>query len=137
MTEKKLDEIEYPFRDAHVFNRLSWVGAGDRNVAHYAFFPYGYLFHYVGLGPLNEFGLRIVVDLPTLAERPATHKVVACFGGSACWGTFCLHHQMWTDVLERKLNALARRAGAPETFTVLNFGAPSNIVLNEISGGLS
>lgn len=129
---KKMDDIEYPFRNTHVFNRLSWAGAGDRNLAHYAFFPYGYLFHYVGLGPLNEFGHRITVDLTTLAGRSPNHKVIACFGGSACWSTFCLHHQMWTQVLQEKLNEFSEKHALGYKFTVLNFGFPSNLVLNEM-----
>lgn len=127
-----VDQTEYPFLDSHIFNRLSEIGDGRKVAERYAFFPYGYLFHYLGYGPINAFGHRITQDLKALAQRGPRHKVIACFGGSACWSTFCIHNQMWTHVLEMMLNARARDRGLDLTFSVLNFGAPSNVVLNEI-----
>lgn len=96
------------------------------------YFPYGYLYRFTGLGHLNEFGHRIGVDLASLGSRPATHRVIALFGGSAAFSIFCLDHQTFAHVMQNRLNARSRAAGSELCFTVLNFGTPGAVVLNEI-----
>lgn len=128
-----IDSYEYPFIDTHAFNRHSPKSTADKlefNCFYY--FPYGYLHRVTGLGPINEFGHRIEIDFRELADRGPEHKVVACFGGSAGFSVSCLHEQMYTKVMERRLNELCGDGGADLKFTVLNFGSPGNVVLNEI-----
>lgn len=114
--------------DANVFNRLS-----PREPWGYYYFPFGYLFRFLGIGPINAFGCRITESLPDLARRAGNHKVVACFGGSACWSMFCLHHQMYTELLQQRLNAHCARRGLDLRFTVLNFGQHGHVVLNQMT----
>lgn len=113
--------------DRHVFNKLS-----SRFLDSGYYFPYGYLFRRLGLGPINAFGHRIVADVAALRHRPKHHKVVACFGGSAGWSMRCLFDQMYTEVMQRRLSQLASAAGSPLLFTVLNFGQHANVVMDEM-----
>ncbi len=89
--------------DANIFNQLS-----PREPWGFYYFPFGYLFRFLGMGPINSFGCRITQSLPDLARRDKNHKVVACFGGSAAWSMFCLHHQMYTELLQQRLNAYSK-----------------------------
>lgn len=113
--------------DAHVFNRLSPPQPWG-----FYYFPFQYLFRYLGMGPIDKFGFRITRSLAELAKRPKRHKVVACFGGSACWSPYALHHQMHTEVLEKRLNEHCRKAGHDLEFTVVNMGQHGNMVMNEM-----
>lgn len=116
-----------PSIQSHTFNRLAPAGSGF-----FYYFPYGYLFRAVGLGPLNDYGFRISIPLGGLEKRPATHKVVAVFGGSAAWSLDCLPHEMFAARLEVHLNRWAEETGSPLTFTVLNFAQNGHVVLNEM-----
>lgn len=113
--------------DANVFNQLS-----PREPWGFYYFPFGYLFRFLGIGPINSFGCRITQSLPDLARRDRTHKVVACFGGSSGWSMFCLHHQMYTELMQRRLNAHCAAQGLDLSFTVLNFGQHGHVVMNEM-----
>ena len=44
----------FPALDAHAFNRL-----GSRTTDQFIYFPYGYMFRMMGLGPLDEFSQRV------------------------------------------------------------------------------
>jgi hypothetical protein len=123
-----IDVTESPALDQHVFNR---VGPKSPDGEFY-YFPYGYLFKYTGLGPINEFGFRVVGDFMRYAERAPDHKLIVVFGGSAAWSMLSLHEEMFATRLEEKLNAWAQASGRSETFTVLNFGMHGHVVLNEI-----
>ncbi len=114
--------------DANVFNQLS-----PREPWGFYYFPFGYLFRFLGIGPINSFGCRITHSLPELARREANHKVVACFGGSAGWSMFCLHHQMYTELLQQRLNACCAERKLDLRFTVLNFGQHGHVVMNEMT----
>jgi hypothetical protein len=128
-----IDSYEYPYLDAHPFNRRAPRTSADKMEFNcFYYFPYGYLHRVTGLGPINEFGHRIEFDFRTLADRGPEHKVVACFGGSAGFSVCCLHDQMYTKVMERRLNELSAERAAGLKFTVLNFGQPGNVTLNEI-----
>lgn len=113
--------------DANVFNQLS-----PREPWGFYYFPYGYLFRFLGIGPINSFGCRITQSLPDLARRDRNHKVVACFGGSAGWSMFCLHHQMYTELLQQQLNGYCKERNLDLRFTVLNFGQHGHVVMNEM-----
>jgi hypothetical protein len=128
---RAIDAVDYPFIDAHAFNRYSpRAGAVDFGCSY--FFPYGYLYRLFGMGPINEYGHRIPFDFRALASRPTSHKVVACYGGSACWSVYCCHQQTFTQVMEQRLNDRCASRGLGLQFTVLNFGSPGQVVLNEI-----
>lgn len=118
---------DYPHLANHVFNRVT---SALHN--HYYFFPYGYLYRYLGVGPVNAFGHRIDTDLAGYRQRAPTHKLIACFGGSSCFSMYCLHDEMFPSRIEAKLNAWAKETGSPLEFTVLNFGQHGNVVLNQI-----
>lgn len=120
-------EREMQHANVHVFNRLA-----PRELYGFYYFPYGYLFRYEGLGPLDRYGFRITESLDGLAERPPNHKLIACFGGSACWSMYALHHQTYTEVLERRLNRHCEEHGLGQRFTVLNFGQHGHMVMNQI-----
>jgi hypothetical protein len=120
---KELD----PFINDHVFNRCN----PPTDSPLFAFAPYTYIFRYPGLGKYNQFGHRIDFDHLTLANRDPDHKVIGVFGGSACWSIFCYDNEVFTRRLQEKLNTHCLINGSKYQFTVLNFGLPGNIVLNE------
>jgi len=126
MRPGRLQDI-YPHADAHIFNRLAPAGS-----EFWYYFPYGYLFRSLGLGPVNEFGFRVPGDLKSLSGRPARHKLICLFGGSSAWSLDCLTTEMFSTVLERRLNQWADETGRDIQFTVLNFGMHGHVVLNEI-----
>lgn len=118
--EGPLDEFDYPHFSTHAFNRL-----GPRTDS-FRWFPYLPIELHTGLGPTNEYGHRITIDLASLYGRVHTHKVIAVFGGSATWSIFCQHDETFTSALERLLHP---DPGA--RLTVLNFGMPGASVLYE------
>lgn len=124
-----LDLIENPHRDAHIFNRLMSETDGER----FSVFPNGYLYRILNLGPTNEHGLRITSDIETLASRDSNHKVIAVFGGSGAWSTLSLYDEMFTEVLQHKLNQYAISQDLSLKITVLNFAQPHGLVLNEMN----
>lgn len=130
--ERRLDHGELQNMDSHVFNRLSPEEPGS-----FYFFPHGYLYRFTGMGPIDAFGFRITRSVRDLSKRPKNHKVVACFGGSAGWSMYCLHHQMYTEVIERELNRRCKERNLDLTFTVLNFGQHGHMVEDEMLTYLS
>jgi hypothetical protein len=125
---ESIDVTESPGLDRHVFNR---VGPKSPDGEFY-YFPYGYLFKYTGLGPINEFGFRVEGDFMRFAERGPDHKLIVIFGGSAAWSMLSLHDEMFSTRIEEKLNTWSREAGRRETYSVLNFGMHGHVVLNEL-----
>ncbi len=123
---------DYPDLETHPFNRNGPRGRGDLDFACFHYFPYGYLYRLVGLGPINAFGHRIMADLRALENRNPDHRVIACFGGSTVWSICTTYEQSFPAVLERELNAHAKQAGSNRSYTVLNFGVPGAVVLNSI-----
>lgn len=111
----------------NVFTRI-----GARTNQNIFFFPPGHLSYVLGMGPLDALGYRNESDYHSLIDRPASHKVIACFGGSATWSTHCLHTQMWPKVLERELNRHFSKRQPGLKFTVVNFGQLASVVLNEM-----
>lgn len=128
LRNREMDITEYPHLETHVFNRL----APRTTDGFFYYFPYGYLFRYPGLGPINEFGFRISHDLHHLEKRGEQHKIIAVFGGSAAWGMYATHEEMFSSVLEKLLNEYCSRQKIPYTFSVLNFGMHGHVLLNEI-----
>lgn len=120
------DALDDAHLDAHLFNRLSGGLQG------FYFFPYAYLFRNNGLGPTNEFGHRITASFDALARRPASHKVIAIFGGSAGWSIFAQYEEMFAHRLQIKLNERSAAARLELEFTVLNLAQNGNVTLNEM-----
>lgn len=114
---------DYPHVHSHIFNRVTTALHN-----HYYFFPYGYLYRYLGVGPINAFGHRITADLEALKQRDAKHKLIVCFGGSSCFSMYCLHDEMFPSRLEAKLTEHAPGL----RYTVLNFGQHGNVLLNHM-----
>lgn len=131
VVNRPIDESDYPALNAHVFNREAPINLG------YTFFPYGYLYRSPGFGPIDPFGFRIEADYQALGNRSPNHKLIAVFGGSSAMSIHCLHDEMLTTVLEKKLNEFASSQAAsrgqdPLKVTVLNFGVLGHAVLNEL-----
>tara|TARA_R110002012_G_scaffold27676_4_gene88341 strand:- start:1446 stop:2840 length:1395 start_codon:yes stop_codon:yes gene_type:complete len=117
---------EDPGLEAHVFNRL-----GPRDLAHaanFTYFPFGYLYRDASWGGTNDLGFRSDQDFDALSKRDATHKVVACYGGSAAWGWECLPDQVWTSILQAELD----QVDDEYRYTVVNLAVPGFVVLNEM-----
>lgn len=128
LTNTWIDHSIDPFVDHHVFNRCM----PPHSQPLFSFAPYTYLYRFPGIGQYNAFGHRIAQDHLALASRDPSHKLIAVFGGSACWSIFCYDHEVFTHLLEEKLNADAKSRSTGQRFTVLNFGLPGNVVLNEM-----
>ena len=112
---------------AHLFNRL----ASDKTDILY-FFPHGYLYRQLGVGPLDDFGHRIAEPLDMIEARGSNERLVVVLGGSGAWSPECLHCEMFACGLEEKLNKWAGGCGSPLRFRVLNFGQHGHVVLNEL-----
>jgi hypothetical protein len=127
-----LDDVEYPHLNTHPFNTFGPRGHGDTDFSCFQYFPFGHTFRIVGLGPIDAFGHRIVGDFRSFRDRDASHKLIVCFGGSAVWGTTVLPAQCFPVRLEQMLRSstLAKEQGL--TFSVLNFGIPGAVQLNEL-----
>ncbi len=132
LLNQELDTQEYPFLNAHVFNRLS-----SRLSEGFLYFPHGYLYRYPGMGPIDELGYRTSQAVYELASRPRHHKLVAVFGGSAAFSLLCRHEDMFTTKLEKKLNEYCAKTSTSILFSVFNFGVPGHVVLNEMTTFLS
>ncbi|MCC7168608.1 MAG: hypothetical protein IT565_13665 [Rhodospirillales bacterium] len=122
-----LDETILPEINAHIFTRLAPDGNGF-----FHYFPYSYLFRTFGLGPVNEFGLRVDFPLSDLVGRSPDHKVIAIFGGSSAWSLDCLHTEMFAFRLQEKLNAWAAETRSRQAYTVINLAQHGSVMLNEM-----
>lgn len=125
---REIDTFEYEHIESHVFSKLSSRSAN----ADYFYFPYGFLLRWTGMGPINQFGFRINFDYKHLVNRDVNHKVIAVFGGSTTFSMFCLHDDMFSSQLETMLNNHSKVNALPYSFTVLNFGMLSHVMLNEL-----
>lgn len=120
------DKTEFPLVDSHIFQRLS----GRKH--EFVNFPYGPLYSDVEVGPVNEFGFRVPQDYRLLARRPANHKLVVTFGGSAAFSFYCRPEEMFSEVLSRLLNETLRARGDGVHVTALNFGMHDNVVMQQM-----
>ena len=126
---KTLDEIEYPYVNAHIFNKISSKLGNER----LSYFPGGMNSQYVGIGPLDEFGHRIPKRLFEYTNRPSNEIVIALFGGSAAWSTHSHFNEMFSAKLEDKLNAYLGKCKAAVRVSVLNLAQPSGLILNDLN----
>ena len=58
--------------------------------------------------------------------------MIAIFGGSAAFSIYCLHDEMFSSVLEKKINNFHKENNNSISYTVINFGMCSHVVMNEI-----
>ncbi len=123
-----LDEVEYPHVNTHIFNKLS-AGLGNERMT---YFPFGYSTQYAGLGPIDEFGHRINGKISQYSNREPNHILITVFGGSAAWSTHTLYDEMFSALLEQKLNNYCLDSGVDLKFSVLNFSQPSAVTLNNL-----
>lgn len=114
----------------HVFDRLGPCGAGYLDLYSFVYFPYGYTMRTAGIGATNAMGLRVPADYAQLAKRDADHVLIAVLGGSAAFSLYCDDERMFSAVLERRLATAPELAGL--RVSVLNFGVPGQVVLNEL-----
>jgi lysophospholipase L1-like esterase len=126
-----LTSAELPELNRHTFSELAPSGWGDVDYYCFHYFPYGYLFRLVGLGPTDAFGHRISDDFKKYAKRFRNGKrLIVCLGGSAVWGTATLFEDCFPSQLEKILNK--RLEAEHEECVVLNFGIPGAVMLNVI-----
>lgn len=126
--DTKLPESDLPHAYTHAFNKL-----GPKTPdGEFYYFPYGYLFKYPGLGPINPFGFRVPDNYADLAIRPKKHKLILFFGGSAMWSMYSYINEMFPAVLEKMLNEYCKHKKIDLQFSILNFGMHGHIVLNEM-----
>ena len=115
----------------HAFGRLGPCDAGYLDLYSFAYFPYGYMMRNVGVGAVDDMGFRVPADLQHLAERDPGHLVIAVLGGSSAFSLYCDDEQMFSAVLERRLAAEPELNRPGLRVTVLNFGVPGHVVLNQ------
>ena len=82
----KLGPAEDEHLNQHPFNRLAPRGQAEIEYGCFRFFPYGFTFRMLGLGPTDAFGHRICGNFRAYRSRDRQHKLIVCFGGSAVWG---------------------------------------------------
>ncbi len=123
---EKLDTVEFPSLNQNVFARLS---AGQRGHVNFPFSP---MFIDTGVTTPNQFGFRTKHDFAALEARPKEHKVIAAFGGSACFSYYCLDDEVFSTKLENMLNSQSKSADDGQQYTVVNFGRHDAITMNEI-----
>jgi len=110
--------------NSHYFGRAATDN--QLEVSEYVYYPYGFFVRQPMLGDINEFGFRVPLDYQKLSKREVDHKLVCVFGGSAAWGVLSPSDKSFCALLGGKLNCDDTK------YTVLNFGMPSYLVLNEM-----
>ena len=94
--------------------------------------PYGFTVRHPGYGYVNEMGFRVPNDYQKLKNRDKNHKLICFFGGSCCYSMRVRDDEMFTAVLEKKLNKYSQNNNSNIKYTVLNFGMMGYVVLNEM-----
>jgi hypothetical protein len=126
LLDRPFDDLEIADVEAHTFSRLA-----PRREAGYYYFPYGYLAHYPGMGPVTSLGFRAGEDWDVLSSRAPSHKLIVVSGGSSVWSQCCLPDEAFPAVLEQLLNEWSGASDRRMRFTVLNFGLFGNLVLHQ------
>ena len=122
-----LYDLEFSKNDesgSHIFNRLA-----PKKTRQFYYFPFGYLYRHISMGKTNEFGHRINADLNALKNRDKSHIVIAIFGGSGAASFYCLYEEMFSNLLQNRLN----KEYKDKTFNVLNFSQPGAVLINQIN----
>ena len=94
--------------------------------------PYGFTVRHPGYGYVNEMGFRIPKEYQTLKYRDSNHKLICFFGGSCCYSMRVRDDEIFTKVLEDKLNNHSEMNNLNTKYTVLNFGMIGYVLINEL-----
>lgn len=121
--KNKITDFYFPSHNTHIFNEI-----GTKEDQSFSFFPYGYQYRFLGGGKTNELGFRIECDLSKLANRKKNHKIIAMFGGSGMYSVRSKSNECFSKILQTKINDL----DLTNSYTILNFGLPGGVILNEI-----
>jgi hypothetical protein len=115
----------------HVFGRLGPCGAGYLDLYSFVYFPYGYVMRAAGVGVVDGMGFRVPADHHRLAERDPGHVLIVVLGGSSAFSLYCDDESMFSAALERRLSAAPELNERGVRVSVLNFGVPGQVVLNQ------
>jgi hypothetical protein len=128
--QKVLERLAPQHAD-HVFGRLGPCDAGYLDLYSFVYFPYGYLMRTVGVGTVDDMGFRMAADRQRFAQRDPNHLLVAVLGGSSAYSLYCDDESMFSAVLEQRLAAAPELTRSGARISVLNFGVPGQVVLNQ------
>lgn len=109
---------------SHFFSNIA--SNTQKQSAECIYYPYGHFIRQPDYKDVNEFGFRILQDYAHLANREQDHKLITIFGGSVAWSSHATTKQRFSALLEEKLLQNGQKV------TVLNFGMPAYVILNEI-----
>jgi hypothetical protein len=112
----------------HIFQKM-----GEEVPEGFLFFPHGYMYKGNNFGDLNEIGFRLPSGWQQLAARDENSKVISFVGGSSTFDVFAMVGERFSDILESMINDYLSSKGSKKRYTVLNFGMPGNVILNEMT----
>lgn len=121
------DHCQPQLRDHHLSRSLAATGS---TVLRYAYGSLQVMSNEIG--PIDSLGYRIGGRFDRFRDRHPMHRVVAVTGGSAAFGWRCFHDDIFTQVLEHRLNSRLSEAGREERVTVLNFAISGHSILDEM-----
>jgi len=113
--------------ESNIFSKIA-----KHHRSQYVLTPYGYTLRHSGYGYINEFGFRVPKDYQKLKNRRKNHKLICFFGNSSCFSMRVRDKELFTNLLEKKLNNYYYDNNINQQVTVLNFGMMGHLVLNEI-----
>lgn len=95
----------------------------------YIYLPYSYLYKFLNFkNDLNMLGFRMDQNFRKFKHRDKNEKLILFFGGSSCFDIFAKIGERFCDFTQQYLNE-----NSQYKYTILNFGLPGNVILNEIS----
>lgn len=109
-------------------NRFLDIAHASPNGA--VFFPFSFMHKKNAEIDKSEFGFRLPENWQNLKNREENHLCIALFGGSAAYDYFSEIGERFTDLIGAKLNSYF---GGDKKITVLNFGSPGYVLMNEIA----
>ena len=126
--DASIDVFGDPEADSNIFGRINKT----QRTGTITLLPFGYMVRMHEYGYINEFGFRVPKNYRQLKNRDKNHKLICAFGGSCCYSCTVYDDEMWTKVLEERLNNFAEQQGLKTKYTVLNFGMLGNLVLDQL-----
>lgn len=115
-----------PNFDNHIFGKF-----GERMGGGLRYFPYGFFTQNPGMGIQDSFGHRFTKNLNELKNRKRDHFVIAIFGGSGAYGNNVSRSEMFSNLLEEKLNDDTDLKGFKK-FSILNFSQQGALIINQL-----
>ncbi|MDD4505345.1 MAG: hypothetical protein PHE60_03100 [Sulfurospirillaceae bacterium] len=120
------DEEDFEI-NSNIFSKIS-----KKYKSQYVLTPYGFTMRHTGYGYINEMGFRIPKNYLNLKNREENHKLICFFGNSSCFSMRVRDNELFTNLLEQKLNSYFQENSIDKKVTILNFGMMGHLVLNEI-----